>query len=161
MIDLIERWLLEHTGSAVQKERVQLVKEQAEQLQRQLASVSAERDALKAERDALAAQVQEIRRLQEEADRQRSDERARGDAVPGDGLRVLRAIANSELSPDDVGLAVQLSAQRALLLLQALKRDGYAVELDPKQLDPWSRSPCRYSASAPGLELLDRRGALD
>lgn len=158
MLELIERWITEHGSAAIRGERIEQLRDYIKAREAELAAVTAERDALQAQVEALRAAAEQVRRLQEDADRQRLEQRARGDAVPGDALDVLRAVALIELSTEEIEKRVNLGEERVAVLMADLVRDGYAARRNPRVDNPWSRDPDGFKATDDGLRLLRTRG---
>lgn len=159
--DMLEKLINERGSAVVLRERLQLAGDHHDALQRELSAAKVERDALQAQVQALRAEVDEVRRLKEDSDRQREQDRARADEVPGDAAAVLRAVAaGPKRSADDLADLVKLSRETVALHLGLLARLGHVAVHDPAALDPWSNLPPVYSATTDGLALLRDRGMI-
>jgi len=166
-LDSLEKLITEHGSATILKERIQLLNDRHADLQRKCDAAEKERDSLRAdnaslrsEKQAMQAQIDEIRRLQDDADRQRQKDCAGPDRLPADRESVLRAICfHPDRETAQVAGITGLSGQMAQWHIDALEKSRL-IHVSYTVSTPWDKGGRFLTVTEDGRDYLARNGLL-
>lgn len=129
-LDGIEKIINEHGSAVILKERIQLLNDRYAALEQRCIAAESQRDLIAAELEALRAKAQtmqaeidEVRRLQNQADKERQENST---ALPADRVAVLVAICNHpDIQSKDIAELVGVGAQMAQWHVDCLEGMGF------------------------------------
>lgn len=161
IIEGLEKLINERGSAAIMKERLTLIQERYDALQEKLeasdalkAAAQAKCEALQRDLDAARAEIAEVRRLQDDADKQRQ-----GQSLESDAETVLKVVCfHDGNSSEYVAGIAQLGQQVAKAHLDTLEAKKL---VRGAHYSSWERGPqCDWSVTAAGRAYLMARGLL-
>lgn len=165
LLDGLERLITEHGSAAILKERIALLNDRHAAVERDRDQLRTQVAALEAQLQAAQTQIDEVRRLQEDAnqrDQKSALEAAEDGHVPDALLRLLGLIAERPNgSTEELAQAAGISLARATLQAETLLAKGLvAAERFDGMPSMGVNATTGWTANVAGLAALDERGLL-
>ena len=170
LLDGIEKLINEHGSAAILRERIQLANDKYSDIERRMKVLEAENLGLKSEAVSLRTQLQsaktkidEIRRLQDQADEQRKQQIAGANALPADRATALRAVCfNPDRTADQISKITGLTVQIVEWHLDALRK-ARMVSIQITAGSDWTGEAGRtnFDIRPEGRAYLAEHGMLD
>lgn len=167
LFDGLEKLINEHGSSAILKERIQLLHDRYNALEERCRSAESERDSLlesvgvlRAQVETTQAEIDEIRRLQEEADRQRQQELARADRMEPNRETILKVVCfHPGLEVAQVAGIADMAVQLAQWHVDALEK-AKLIRLSYTAGTQWAKGGRFLDITEPGRDYLVRNDLL-
>ena len=169
LLDGLERLITEHGSAAILRERIQLANDKHAEIERRLKASDAENFSLKASTKLLEAQLQaarseidEIRRLQREADEKRNQQVSVADSMPTERVSVLRTVCfNPDLTARQIAGMTSIIEQTAEWHLDVLRKANM-VDIQVTSGSDWTgdQGSTTYNIRPEGRAYLAERGLL-